>query len=224
MRSLIGLFARSPFAPLKKHMDLVSESMALVPALFQAVQEGEGERLRTLADEISRREHLADIAKNEIRNQLPRSLFLPIDRSQLLRILALQDSLADTAEDLGRMMTLKPLKILKDFQEPLTLFLEKNMEAFRGAHTLIEDLHELFESSFGGLEAKRVKERTARIAFLEHEADLLQHTLLEKVYAHEEALSFATFYLWQKIFEKISAIANLAENMANTVRTTIETQ
>jgi hypothetical protein len=35
-------------------------------------------------------------------------------------------------------------------------------------------------------------------------------------------MTYATFYLWQRIFEAISGISNLSENLANRVRMTLE--
>ena len=57
-------------------------------------------------------EHVADKIKDEIRGNLTRRLFLPIDRERVPEILAFQDSLADRAEDVAVLLTIKRLKIL----------------------------------------------------------------------------------------------------------------
>ncbi len=222
MRSLANLFGNSPFVPLKGHIDLVKEAVLLIPKVFYAIDHGEKQRLPSLCEEISQKEHLADITKNDIRNQLSNSLFLPIAKEKLLKILTLQDCLADRAEDIARMVTLKDLTILPLFHDLFFSFLDKNIDAFNALYLLITDLHTHFDSTFGGKGAERIKEQVEQIAYFEHEADLLQHSLLEKVYATEGEMSFGTFYLWQRIFERISSLSDLAENLANTVRTTIE--
>ena len=80
-------------------------------------------------EQISEYEHSADITKNEIRNNLPRGLFLAINRTDLLEILSLQDSIADKAEDLGIIMTLKELEPIKELNKDLKKFLHKNTKA-----------------------------------------------------------------------------------------------
>ena len=71
-------------------------------------------------------EQKADQKKNDIRNHLPRSLFLPIDRSKLLDILTLQDCLADRAEDIAVMTTLKRIEMIEPIKANFNDFLAKN--------------------------------------------------------------------------------------------------
>src|ERR1700743_1238452 len=101
MRTIVNLFGRSPFAPLRHHMETVAMCVYLLSDLFQALQKQDKEALQKIASSIQSYEHEADRTKNDIRNHLPKSLFLPIDRTQLLEILTLQDRLADKAEDVS---------------------------------------------------------------------------------------------------------------------------
>ena len=50
--------------------------------------------MEDLARQISKQEHEADIIKNEIRNHLPKSIFLPVSRSDTLSFLKEQDAIA----------------------------------------------------------------------------------------------------------------------------------
>lgn len=222
MRTFLNLFGRSPFTPLGSHMNFVAECVYLLPQLFEALKAKDYTRVDQIAALISIHEHQADITKNDLRNHLPNSLFLPIDRNNLLEILRLQDSIADRSEDVAVLVTLKPLVIFETFENDFNLFLKKNIETFNEVKNIINELHELLESSFGGLEAERVKAMVETVAFKEHEADILQRNLLKNFFAHEEHLTFATFHLWQRIFESISSISDLSQNLANHVRMTLE--
>lgn len=222
MLTILSLFGRSPFAPLKSHMESVARCVHKLPALFEALDNVNYDTLNKIADEICEQEHLADLTKNDIRNHLPKSLFLPIDRGNLLEILTLQDSIADTAEDLAVLSTLKPLKFIPVFREEFFQFLATNIETFNGAHLIIKELHDLLESSFGGLEAERVRSMVENVSYKEHEVDLLQRRLLKKFFQAENEMSYSTFHQWQKIFEATGAISNLSENLADRVRMTLE--
>lgn len=222
MLTILNLFGRSPFAPLQSHMEIVRQCVYKVPELFEALKKKDFESLNKIALEISELEHTADLTKNNIRNHLPKSLYLAIDRSNLLEILAIQDSIADQAEDIARLLTLKPLEIFDSFKDEFHTFLAKNIEAFNGARNIIKELHELLESSFGGIEAERVGQMVDDVAFKEHEADVLQHKLLIKFYQEESKLSPGTFYLWSKIFETIASLSNLSEKLANRLRMNLE--
>ncbi len=222
MLTILSLFGRSPFAPLKSHMESVSRCVLKLRQLFEAVEAMDNNAVERIAVEISEQEHLADLTKNDIRNHLTKkSLFLPIDRGNLLKILSIQDSIADKAEDVAVVTTLKPMKILPSFKEDFYLFLDKNIEAFNGVHQIILELNDLLESSFGGLEAERVKSMVDDVAFKEHEVDLIQRQLLRQFYNDEGQMSYGAFYQWQKVFEALGAISNLSENLAESVRLTL---
>ncbi|NOX37574.1 MAG: TIGR00153 family protein [Calditrichaeota bacterium] len=218
MRSILSLFARSPFSPLQTHMSRVAECVQKLEDLFQAYSQGDYQRIEQLVEEISELEHMADLTKNEIRNSLPKGIFLAINRADLLEILALQDTIADKAEDIGVLMSLKRLEPLPDMQEDLKKFLDKNVEAVNKAHAIIRQMDELLESSFGGPEAEKVKEMVDEVAFMEHEADVLQRNLLKKIFSMEDNLPFSSFYLWISILQTVASLANLAEKLGNRIR------
>ena len=82
-------------------------------------------------------------------------------------------------------------------------------------------MHELLESSFGGLEAEKVCAMVEEVSFKEHEVDVQQKTA-EKTFQVENEMTYTTFHLWQKICEALAAISNLSENLAFRVRMTLE--
>ena len=125
MYTILNLFARSPFAPLRTHMEKVGACVDLLQELFAAIERKDYAAAEKTATLISEHEHAADLMKNDIRNHLPKSLFLPIDRGQLLEILSLQDGIADKAQDVAVLATIKPLEILPSFQEDFKAFSRK---------------------------------------------------------------------------------------------------
>lgn len=222
MRSILNLFGRSPFAPLQTHMEKVSSCVHLLPDLFEALKNKDQKKVEEIAEVISKKEHEADLTKNDIRNHLPKSLYLAVDRSSLLEILGIQDSIADKAEDTAISLTFKPLPVLKAFSDHFDLFLHKNIETFDGAFGVVSELHELLESSFGGVEAEKVKAMVDQVAFKEHEVDLIQRKLLKSFFSVEEGLTLSTFHLWQRVIESVGSISNLSEKLANRIRMTLE--
>lgn len=222
MRNIFNLFGKSPFAPLQSHMEKVSTCVHLLPSLFDALKGGDHALAEKIAEEISLKEHEADITKNDIRNHLPKSLFLALDRGSLLDILTMQDSIADRAEDVAVLTSLKAIQLLPAFQASFDVFLQKNLECFDGARAIIQELHELLESSFGGIEADKVRTMVEAVAFREHEADVLQRTLLKDLFAAEKELTLSSFHLWQRIIENLSDVSNISEKLAYRIRMTLE--
>jgi hypothetical protein len=222
MLTILSLFGRSPFAPLQSHMEVVSRCVHCLPDLLEALEQKDEEQLKELSEKISNLEHDADLIKNDIRNHLPKSLFLPIDRGNLLEILSIQDSIADKVEDVAVLVTLKPLELLPIFKQEFKLFLQKNIETFDEAKLIVKELHELVESSFGGLEAAKVRSMVDEVAYREHEVDIIQRQLLKNLFKTEDQLNYIGFHQWQRLIENIAAISNLSEKLAYRIRMTLE--
>lgn len=222
MQTLIRLFGRSPFAPLRTHMAKVASCVQEIIPLFKALKDKDYALVETLALKISKLEHDADLTKNDIRNHLPTGVFMPVARASLLEILSLQDTLADRAEDVAILLTFRRIEIEPLFAAEFEEFLKKNIDTFNGVYLIIQEMEELLESSFGGSEAEKVKKMVERVAFLEHEADLVQRTLLKILFSKCDHLSPPNFFLWTKVIEEIASLSDESERLANRVRMTLE--
>jgi predicted phosphate transport protein (TIGR00153 family) len=222
MLNIARLFGKSPFAPLQSHMKKVALCMERLSDIFNALSKTDMEKIEKLVADLSRMEHEADLTKNDIRNHLPKSLFLPIDRAHFLEILSVQDSIADKAEDVGILLTLRPLESFRNFTEDLIAFFRKNELAFLDAKRIIEEIDELLESAFGGIEAEKVKSMVEQTAYKEHEADKMRQVLMKQLFTHGDALGVPAFFLWMRLIEEIGAISHLAERLANRIRMVLE--
>lgn len=222
MRTIAKLFGRSPFGLLQTHMDRVAEAVALAIEALAAMRRGDHAEVERLVEQVSKSEHQADIVKNDIRNHLPRSLFLAVDRANLLEILTTQDNLADKAEDIAVLLTFRKLDVPAAFANEFDAFLEKNIGAFEAVRKIIKQLDELLEASFGGAEAEKVKVMVQQVALLEHEGDMIQRKLVRLLYANEDQMSYGTFDLWMKLISEIADLSNYSERLAHRVRMTLE--
>jgi len=221
MRNIINVFGRSPFIPLQMHMEKVVECVTQVPLILETYRQGDSKQVESLADKISKLEHEADLIKHDIRNNLPRGLFMPVDRSRLLKILSLQDGIANRAENMAVLLTFKQAKSFDEFDAAFDIFTNKCLETFDLARNIIELLDELLEAGFGGIEAQKVHELIDKVARKEHEADVSQRELLRLLLTYEDSISYGDFFLWTRVIQQISGIADRADNLAATVRNTL---
>lgn len=222
MLNITNLFGKSPIAPLQIHLKKVAACVNKLPDLINALKMQDSSGLVKIAEEISRLEHEADIAKIDIRNNISGKLFLSLPKASFLELVNTQDALADAVENISALVTLKNLTLPSNFIKPLDAFLEKNLEAFRVAQTIMLELPNLIESSFGGIEAEKIRLLVREVSLKEHEADVLQHDLLKALFNHDENLTPSTFYLWQKIFQELGMLSNLSEKLAEFILTTLE--
>jgi predicted phosphate transport protein (TIGR00153 family) len=202
-------------------MEKVATCVHKLTDLFLSLEKDDLEAVHRLSKEISQLEHEADLIRDSIQTDLPTSLFMPIERRDLLEILKLQDQIADSVEDVAVIMSLKPLSLPIGIKTDFDLFLAKNIESFDTALLIVKELHELLESSFGGIEADKVRQLSRTVATKEREGDQIQKQLLKGLIDHEHEMSYTSFYLWMKIFEKIAAVSNISERLGNQIRMTL---
>ncbi len=224
MRTIERIFGRSPFAPLRKHLQKVGECVEKMDELLALVEKDQWDEVEERAAEVSRLEHEADHIKEDIRNHIPKPLFTAVDKGRLLELLTIQDRIADAAEDVCVLMTFARLPMKPDLAEKFASYRKINVQAFEQAAEIMNNIDGLIRAGFGGAEAEAMREMVRRVAHSEHEADIVQRDLLRTLFNMESELSHGGFYLWMRVIRKLSDVSNQSENLANCVRTTLETK
>lgn len=222
MRSITKVFGRSPFVPLQMHMEKVAECVDKIPEIIEAYHRQDMDKVKSLTKKISRLEHAADLIKHDIRNNLPRGIFMPVDRANLLRILKVQDSIANRAENLAVLLTFKQASTFEGFETDFNDLVANSLEAFTLTHSIIGQLDELLETGFGGAEANTVQELVDKVAHKEYETDVIQRELLRDMLIHEQDISYGDFFLWTSIIRQVARLADRCEELASSVRMTLE--
>ena len=212
------LFRESPFEPLRYHMDSVMQCVNLVRPMFEAAAAGDYEQLRELAKKTFKAEHEADLIKDEIRRSIPKRFFLPVYRGDLLGYLKLQDDMADTAEDLAVLLTVKDLTLPPELHEEVTAFVNKVMEVCCHTKKIAEFLPTLVDAEMTGKEAEQALEMVARMEQAEWEADQVQYGLSQHLFALEDEMKASDLFLWFRVFGELGQLANFAEKTGDRLR------
>lgn len=213
---LSKLLRKSPFKPIQEHMRAVFLCICSLPPLFEALFSQNREAVTEYAEKISLLETEADKIKSTFRLNMPKSLLLPVDRKDLLSLLADQDSLADTCEEIGKVLTYRNMEVPFALKALLDELLEGTMEVSAEAKRMIEELDELVEVGFGGgRELGKVKTIISGVRKSEHNIDNIMFRTRQALFAIESELNPVDVMFWYKIIELLGGISNQAENMAD---------
>lgn len=218
MRTFHQLFARSPFEPLARHGERVYEVLQLLRPITDAFLAEDWDRVRELHKKISRAEHEADEVKQEIRDNLPKSLFLPVDRGDLLRFLREQDGIADAVEDVAVLMNMRRTVLPGPVGEAVSGLVDQILATGDTWLELSQSLPGLQEASFTGPEVDRVLEMAQQLNDLEYGADKKQASLGRIAVENEEELGAIGFFFLMRIANALGRTANKAENTADLLR------
>ena len=215
---LANLLVKSPLPKIGELMDAVRVCSDQMPELIEAVIRGDQPSVERLAKETSILEGAADEVKNRVRAEMPLRLFLPVDRRDVLRLISEIDAMADCAEDVGVLLTLRPLTVPDSMKATLGAFVHSALFAVEGAASLVNIMDGLVKASFSGNIADEAIELIDELGRREHEADKLQDQCAKALFRAEEELAPVALFMWTKVLNKIGDIANHAENVGDQFR------
>ncbi len=213
-----AMFGHSPFKPLQAHMKIVNECVGMVPGLFDALIADDKEKVAKIKDDIFAKEDEADKMKNQLRTQLPKSLLMPVDRRDLLELLDVQDSIADTAQDIAGLMVERNMEVLDNMKEPLVKLVGRCVDTANFSAKIIGELDELVETGFGGRDASRVQEMANELNAIEDETDELGMAMAKTLFSNEDKLSPVSVIFWYQMIQWIGDLADYSEKVGDRLR------
>ncbi|NCF62462.1 MAG: TIGR00153 family protein [Gammaproteobacteria bacterium] len=212
------LFGQSPFTALQEHMRVVVDCARDVQPLIEALVDGDQVRVNELKDRIFEQEAEADRIKHELRARLPKSLFMPVDRRDLLEVLLLQDTIANVAQDIAGLLVERKMSIPDFLRDPLLELTARCIDTVEHSARVIEELDELLAIGFRGREVDRVDEMLRELNRIEDETDELGIALARALFDHEDELKPVSVMMWYQIIEWIGDLADYAEKVGDHLR------
>jgi predicted phosphate transport protein (TIGR00153 family) len=213
--SLMQLFGSSPFKPLQEHIRVVIDCANEVPRIFEAALDHDLPKVKLIRGRINTLENEADEIKNELRAHLPKSLFLPVDRRDLLEILDLHDSIADTAQDIAGMMFVRHMTLPDEMREPLMDLTARCVDACNHLGKIMEEMDELVGTGFRGAEADKVIYMIDELNKIETDTDIHAIRLMRLLFENEEEIGPVLTVMWDRVIHWVGDLANYAEQSGN---------
>lgn len=210
---MANLFGTSPVMPIEKHCDIVYRCAKQLRPFFTAAIAKDWKAAAKVREEIEQLEHEADDLKKTIRLHLPKSLFMPVPREDILELLLVQDKIANRTRDvsgivLGRKMRI-PDAVAEDFLE----FVDRNVDAAKQARKSVRELDELFTAGFRGAEVQLATELIEELDKIETDTDAMQARLRASVFKIEDSLNPVDAVFLYQVIDLTGQIADMAERV-----------
>lgn len=210
---LANIFGTSPVQPLENHIDLSYQCAKQLKPLFAAAIAGDWEAAADAQAEIDRLEHEADNLKKDIRLHLPKSLFMPVARQDLLELLLVQDKIANRTRDVAGLVMMRNLEIPQPIADDLLAFVDRVVDSARLARKSVRELDELFTSGFRGAEVKLVEGLIEQLDQIETDTDTQQIALGKALFAIESSLNPVHAVFLYRVIELTGDVADMAERV-----------
>lgn len=210
---LANIFGSSPVKPLEKHIDISYRCARELRGFFAAAVKGNWSKARKVRAEIERLEHEADNLKKKIRLHLPKSLFMPVPREDLLELLLVQDKIANRTKDVSGLVVGRELQIPAEISEQFLDFVDRNVDAAKQARKSVRELDELFTAGFRGAEVVLVAGMIEKLDRIETDTDEKQAALRASLFAIEKTLDPIDAMFMYQVIELTGEIADMAERV-----------
>ena len=210
---LANIFGKSPVKPLEKHIGIAFRCAKQLHAFFAAAAKGNWEKAQSVRNEIERLEHEADDLKKKIRLGLPKSLFMPVPREDLLELLLVQDKIANRTRDVSGIVMGRKMQIPAEIAEQFLEFVDRNVDAAKQARKSVRELDELFTAGFRGAEVDLVEAMIEELDQIETDTDDKQAALRGALFAIEDTLNPIDAVFMYQVIELTGEIADMAERV-----------
>ncbi|WP_404341383.1 TIGR00153 family protein [Pseudoalteromonas mariniglutinosa] len=213
--NFLGVFAKSPIKPMEDHIKKVHEaSKALIP-FFSHVFKEEWTEAEEIRIQIRNLEREADDMKRNIRLQLPRGLFMPVERTDLLELVTQQDKIANKAKDIAGRVVGREMLIPPTIQQDFLAYVKRCVDATKQASKAINELDELLETGFKGREVTLVENMIVELDAIEQDTDDMQIKIRRQLREVEDTLNPVDVMFLYKIIEWVGDLADIAERVGS---------
>lgn len=210
-----GLFGRSPITPLQEHMYRVYRCVRHLSPLIEGMVESDEKKVLNAQKAIAKGEHDADKMKRELRTHLPKGLFMPVDRRDVLDVLLRQDIIANQAKDIAALIVGRKMQLPAEMNEPFLVFTKRCIDSVKQALHTINELDELVETGFRGLEVERVEGMLSDLGAIESETDTMQDDLRATLFKLEDDLSPVDVIFTYRLIDWVGNVADNAERVGS---------
>jgi len=210
-----GIFGESPMRPLQAHMIKVVECTETLIPFFDAVVREDWDQVSKLQKRISGIEDEADDLKHSLRLKLPKSLFLPVPRNELLDLLTVQDMVANKAKDIAGLVTGRRMQLPDVIQDDFLKYIARAVDAARQASTTVSELDELVETGFHGSEVALVEGMINELDRIEKDTDNMQIAIRAELYGVEKDLPPVDVMFLYEIINWVGELGDRAQRVGS---------
>lgn len=214
---ILQTLRKSPIAGLERHFEYVHTGIHALEKTVKYYIEGDYKNFKIYGKKVCKSEERADKIKGNIRNHLPKFIFIPIDKGDFLALLKESDGILDTAEDVVVLMDMKHSKIPEELKANIMEVMKKALEIIETLRKALDMFNFMLESSFGGKTREEIKKVIHQIHKLEHESDRIEKNISKQIFNMKQLDPITVIHLL-KITDRMGCIADHAENAGDRIR------
>lgn len=212
---IIDLLGKSPIKPLQEHIENCYQCVSLLGEFLDASSAEDWERASELQSKIVEAENLADEIKHTIRANLPKFVWMPFARSDVIELLRIQDRMANKAKDVAGLMLGRKMVFPTSMAASIQQMLGLSIESAAKAKDAIGELDELLETGFSGKEVAIVQDLLKELNTIESASDAAQIEIRSHLMGLESELPAVDVMFLYRIIDLIGDIADVSQRIGS---------
>ncbi len=215
--SMIG--GRSPMDGLLEHYDQIEASMSIIDeALLCYIGGGSTcKDFQVLKGELDHHEEKADKIKRNIRNHLPRGVFMAVDKTLFLNYTRAQDNILDSAQDALDWLNIHSVKMPESMRSEGLNLVENATKTVLLLKPALEGTIRLVHTDI--MDRQEVKEKYRAIRNQHHDVRKLKSRLFRDLFSAD--IDFKSVFQLLHFFEYMHDMSHNAEGCADMLRAMI---
>jgi hypothetical protein len=210
---------RSPMKGLIEHYMKIDECLEIIrDALECYVSSSDVCRdFDELSKEIDYIEYHADKIKRNIRNHLPRRLFMPVDKTLFLNYTRSQDNILDSAQEALHWLGMRRMVVPVEFQKPIIDFLDQVSTTAKLLQPALQSTVKIVHGE--SLDRERCKEHFRKIRMQRDKVTREKKSLRSLIYNSEQ--EFKDIFQLILFIDCLSDMAKNCETCSDSLRAMI---
>ena len=144
---------------------------------------------------------------------MPKSLFMPVPREDLLELLLVQDKIANRAKDASGVVMGRNMRIPEPIADKFKEFVDSSIAAAKQARKSVRELDELFTAGFKGAEVSLIAELIEQLDEMETKTDQKQTEIRSALFKIEKTLDPIDAMFLYEVIQLTGEIADMAERV-----------
>ena len=213
--SFRGLLAESPFAGLQEHMSVGDDAVSKLGDFVVAISEEDWRTAEECREEIVDLENRADDIKNNIRNNLPKSLFMTVSREDLLGLVMTMDEIPNAAKDISGIMIGRKMSIPNQVKDQFLACSNAAIKAANQACEAVRNVDDMQKRGCGSNDAEALSDLVAHLEQIERENDELEIALRHQLFECEKEYDPIDMIFLYDIINKVGSLADISQTVGH---------
>lgn len=215
--SMIG--GRSPMDGLLEHYGQIEAAMSLIQESLLCYMEGGStcKDFMTLKGELDNHEENADIIKRNIRNHLPHSLFMAVDKTLFINYTRAQDNILDAAQDALDWLNIHDVNLAELIGATGLALVEEATRTVELLKPALEDTIKLVHTDI--MDRQLVKTKYRAVREQHKQVRRLKSQIFSELY--KQNMDFKSIFQLLHFFDRMNEMSHNAENCVDMLRAMI---